>query len=365
MLFGIATVGKSPPLAWLNRWLNRWLAQYCPSQVSFRYVCIDCGGELDNNGDIHKLLAHQPYAILPTAPASSFQNAPGERPHQDIGASLQIMLRGANPENKFWPFAFNYALQISNVLTRGGRGVPLEGFTAQCGSVKKYRTFGCLVIVKTPDKRNRKLESNFHRGFFLGFTGTLLQIYYWDLVSQRFKRSYTIKFDECSTVMDRPSPNSLHLRDALDGKDMPIDDQEYIAPAAFDLASSSCPFIKLKVLEIQIRCDHEIFGIESADCADLTHAYISNMVPNSTGSGLGGWRRHYAGAYIVELNTHPVFNTADFHAACALFRASLQQHHTNTISLTYAPERKDPLREPWVFSSNPCRSIPSCHTGLV
>jgi hypothetical protein len=96
MLFGIATVGKSPPLAWLNRWLD----QYRPSQVAFRYACMEGGGELANNGDIQKLLAHNAYAIFPTAPASLFQNAPGERPHQDIGASLQVMLRGANLENK-------------------------------------------------------------------------------------------------------------------------------------------------------------------------------------------------------------------------------------------------------------------------
>jgi hypothetical protein len=48
----------------------------------------------------------------------------------------------------------------------------------------------------------------------------------------------------------------------------------------------------------------------------------------------------------VELNTHPVFNTADFHTACALVSASLQQQHTTTISRTLAPERKEPLRDP-------------------
>jgi hypothetical protein len=84
MLFGIATIGKSPPLSWLNR----WLAQYRPSDVSFRYACMDGGGELSNNGEVQKLLAHHGYAIIPTSPASSFQNAPGERPHQDIGAAL-------------------------------------------------------------------------------------------------------------------------------------------------------------------------------------------------------------------------------------------------------------------------------------
>jgi hypothetical protein len=67
--------------------------------------------------------------------------------------------------------------------------------------------------------------------------------------------------------MDRTSPNSRHMRDALAGKDLPADTQESSAPAAFDLSSSSCPFIKLKIMVLQIRCDHETFGIEVADCA--------------------------------------------------------------------------------------------------
>jgi hypothetical protein len=241
-------MGKAPPLAWMNRWLT----QYRPSQVPFRYACMDGGGELANNGDVQKLLAHNGYTLRPTAPASYFQNSPGERPHQDIGAGLQVMLRGANLKNKCWHFAFNYSLQISNVLPHGDRGVPFERFTGQRASVKKYRTFGCLVIVKPPDKRNGKLEVNFRRGFFLGFTGTLSQIYYWDLASQRVKRAYTVKYDECSTVMERPSPNSWHLRDALDGKELPVDTQETSAPAAFDLASTASPFVKLKELELQI-----------------------------------------------------------------------------------------------------------------
>jgi hypothetical protein len=187
-LFGIATVGKAPPLSWMNRWLT----QYQPSQVPFHYACMDGGDELANNGDVQKLLAQHGYILRPTAPASYFQNDPGKRPHQDIGAGLQVMLRGANLENKFWPFAFNYSLQISNVLPHGDRGVPFERFTGQRASIKKYRTFGCLVIVKPPDKRNGKLEVKFRRSFFLGFTGNLFQIYYWDLMSQHVKRAYTV-----------------------------------------------------------------------------------------------------------------------------------------------------------------------------
>jgi hypothetical protein len=67
---------------------------------------MDGRGELANNGDVQKLLAHRGYTLRPTAPASSFQNAPGERPHQDIGAGLQVMLRGTNLENNLFAIRF-------------------------------------------------------------------------------------------------------------------------------------------------------------------------------------------------------------------------------------------------------------------
>jgi hypothetical protein len=184
---------------------------------------MDGGGEMVNNGEVQKLLAHHVYNIQPSAPASSFQNAPGERPHQDSGYALHVLLRISNMENKFWPFAFNYTLQISNILPHGDCGVPLKRLMGERGDVAKYRMFGCLVIVKLPEKQNGKLEHKFCRGFLLGFTGTLLQIYYWDLESERVKRAFTVKYDECSTITDRPSPNARQLRDALDGKKIPAD----------------------------------------------------------------------------------------------------------------------------------------------
>jgi hypothetical protein len=246
---------------------------------------------------------------------------------------------------KNWPFAFNYSLHISNILPHGDRGVPLERFTGKRASFKKYHTFGCLVIVKPPDKRNGKVDVNFRRGFFLGFTGTLQQIYYWDLVCHRVKRAYTVKYDECSTVMDRPSPNSRHLHDAMDGKDIPVEDQESGAPASFDLVSSGYPFINLKELVLQIRCDNDTFGIVSTDCADLTRAFILDMLPHSTGAALRGWRRNYAGAYIVQLEHIPVFNRADFVQACETVRTSLLTQPKTTITMTMAPERKEALRD--------------------
>jgi hypothetical protein len=104
VIWGIATSGKAPPIAWMNR----WFAQYKPHSVPFHYTVMDEGGEMANNPDLLGLLDKHGYDISPTAPDSSFQNSPGERPHQDSGTSLRAMLHGASLPNKFWHFSFYY-----------------------------------------------------------------------------------------------------------------------------------------------------------------------------------------------------------------------------------------------------------------
>jgi hypothetical protein len=99
-------------------------------------------------------------------------------------------------------------------------------------------------------------------------------------------------------------------------------------------------------LVLQIRCDHHTFGIVSADCADLTRAFISDTSPHITGAALRGWRRNYAGAYIVQMEHIPVFNTADFVQACATVRTSLLTQAKTTITVTVAPDRKEALQYP-------------------
>jgi hypothetical protein len=83
-----------------------------------------------------------------------------------------------------------------------------------------------------------------------------------------------------------------------------------------------------------------------AACTALTRAYLSNMVTLCTGAAIRGRRRNYAGAYIMELDDMPVFNSADFIRICAAIRASLNTHPKTTITLTIALERKEPLRDP-------------------
>jgi hypothetical protein len=86
-----------------------------------------------------------------------------------------------------------------------------------------------------------------------------------------------------------PSPNARYLNDALDDKPITLETAASTATQAFDLASTSSPFIKLKTFDLQIRCDQPTFGIMAQECSILDHACISGMVPNSTGADLRGW----------------------------------------------------------------------------
>jgi hypothetical protein len=109
--------------------------------------------------------------------------------------TILAMLRGTNLDNKLWPYAFNYYLQICGLLTHGDRGVHFEGFTGQSGDVRRMWTFGCPVVPKPPVKRNGLLVQNFRRQCFLGFTVTTTQIYYYDMETKRVKTAYTIESD--------------------------------------------------------------------------------------------------------------------------------------------------------------------------
>jgi hypothetical protein len=309
---------------------------------------MDEGGEMAKNPDVLRLLEHHGYDVRPTAPDSSFQNAPGERPHQDIGTSLRAMLHGASLPNKCWPFAFYYHLLIHRLLPHGNRGVPHTWAGGGRGDLSKLRTFGCPVLVRPPGRRSAKLVNHVNCGIFLGYTSTLTQIYYFDVDTTRVKTAFSVKFDEAGVSMDVRSPNAKRLRDALDGHDPEMDATVTSAPSHLDLISSGCPFTALKTIVLNVRCALPTFGIETHDCAARHRAYLTGMSPSSTGSTLRGWKRNYAGDYIVELNGHAIFNSSDFSTSCALVhQAHLTIPHP-TLSLTLAPERKEALRDPGV-----------------
>jgi len=85
MLHGAVFCSKAPPL---DFW-NTWLAQYgLPNTVSDKYVHFDLGGELGQCTEVIELFCLAVYAIETTAPDSSHQNGPGERPHHSIAEGL-------------------------------------------------------------------------------------------------------------------------------------------------------------------------------------------------------------------------------------------------------------------------------------
>jgi hypothetical protein len=299
---------------------------------------MDEGGEMAKNPDVLRLLEHHGYYVRPTAPDSSFQNAPGERPHQDVGNSLRAMLHGASLPNKFWSFAFYYHLLIHRLLPHGNRGVPHTRAGGGRGDLSKLRTFGCPVLVRPPGRRSAKLVNHVNRGIFLGYTSTLTQIYYFDVDTTRVKTAFSVKFDEAGVSMDVCSPNAKRLRDALDGHDPEMD----------ATVSSGCPFTALKTIVLNVRCALPNFGIEMHDCAARHRTYLTGMSPSNTGSTLRGWKRNYRGAYIVELNGHVIFNSSEFSTSCTLVhQAQLTIPHP-TLSLTLTPERKEAICDPGV-----------------
>jgi hypothetical protein len=76
------------------------------------------------------------------------------------------------------------------------------------------------------------------------------------------------------------------------------------------------------------------------------------METQSTGASLRGWKRHYAGADVVEINGHTIFNALDLDLACAHVLDEFLSAPSPHISLTLAPERAENLRHtdvpPWM-----------------
>jgi hypothetical protein len=150
--------------------------------------------------------------------------------------------------------------------------------------------------------------------------------------------------------VDHPSPNARHLRDALESKPLTTEPADSAAPRVFDIVSTSSHFVKLKTFDLHIRCNHPLFGIMALDCSLLSLAYVNDMVPSTTGAGLRGWPRNYAGAYIVELDDHPIFGTVDFHAACSTILQYLSFAPCTVLRLTLAPERNEVLQDDGVVT---------------
>ena len=168
-LYGGTFATKAPPVDYINRWLAK---HGRGKDVANKYVRMDLGGDLGKSTDIRNHFEEAGYVVEPTAPDSSHQNGPGERPHRTIKDALRSILYGAGLPLKFWPYTFHHYLRLYNVVPRGTR--TLSSFEIRTGSppdLQYLRTFGCKVSA-LPARAHRpsSLEHGVRSGLFLGYT---------------------------------------------------------------------------------------------------------------------------------------------------------------------------------------------------
>jgi hypothetical protein len=212
-LYGETFCSKKPPIDFLNRWLAR---HGHPHDEPDTYVRFDLGGELGSSNKVVKLFEDAGYSVEPTAPASSSQNGPGERPHQTIANGMRALLDGAGLKPMFWPYAFQHYLWLYNMTPHGdAKASPFEICTGNKPDLRYLRVFGCQVYVIPPRPRrpSTTLEHAPSTGIFLGYTETSKNIIYYDIKSKEFKTAQHVGFNEAMNGIDSPSPNAQLLCD--------------------------------------------------------------------------------------------------------------------------------------------------------
>ena len=338
-LFGIPTGSKRPPVTWLHRWLTRF-----KSQNPNRIACMDQGGELGNSQEIKDLLEKHGFSIRLTAPESSHQNSPAERPHQIIGNAIRSMLHGANMPLNLWHYAFNHLLRIHSYIPHAGQTVsPHEAMGNTRPNISKLRTFGCRVYVKTPTRKSHKLDwDKVAKGLFLGYTGTMSQIYYFDLRTKRIKTATHVKYDEGMTdleMKDKP-PNALHLTNARTKLVPLLNDIEVPPPTELSLEVMQSPFPDLQTVTLPIKCNNDNLGIELDECTERKRAFLQTITPRSTASGIRKWKQNIIRSYIIEIDGKPIFTVQDANIALKKALQDAQHKRDPFITLVFAADRQ-------------------------
>ena len=334
-LYGETFRSKAPPIDFLNR----WLAQHgLGTDVPGKYVRFDLGGELGRCTEIVDLFERAGYRVEPTAPASSHQNGPGERPHQTIGDGLRAMLKGAGLEPKFWPYAFHHFLRLYNLtIHRDHEKSPYEICTGLIPNLRYLRVFGCRVYAVPPrDHRPEKAVDDSRAGIFLGYARTSRNILYYDLESEVVKTAQHVVFDEAMHDAPVKPPNARMLDGLRNGGDpdaLLIDD---IFP---ELIVTTSPFIQETTVSMPLdaAADHPC-GLHFDRCSRLLRAFVSRIDTPAAGHRIGAFRRKYVGSYVVSVNGSPVFSVADIDSA--LQRLQALEDPPSHVDFVFAPERR-------------------------
>jgi len=339
-LFGECFTSKAPPLDFINRWLRlHGLAH----EVAGKYVRMDLGGELGSNPAVRDLFTKAGYHLEPTAPMSSSQNGPGERPHQTLATAMRAILGGAGLSPRFWPYAFHHFMRLYNVTVhRDAKASPYELCSGNRPDLRLLRVFGCRVYVLPPKAhRSAAILSDARTGIFLGYTKTMRNILYYDTDSGLVKTAQHVAFDEAMNDMVDKPPNA-RLLDGLKTGDQTIYDAQIDVP---DLETSANIFTaEPQTITVSYEADAlSPLGLDFDKCNRLHRAYLSAVhrtpltLPPGQRRGLKSFRNSFLHSYVLSINDERVFDPTDVDKVLARL-AALPSPPTE-ISVVLVPER--------------------------
>jgi hypothetical protein len=220
-----------------------------------------------------KLFENAGYRVETTAPDSSHQNSPGERPHQTIADAMRTMLSGANLSMKIWPYVFHHFLRIYNSTVHGDHDAsPFELCSGSRPNLSLLRVFGCRVYaLPARPRRPDKLISDARTGIFLGYAKSMKNVLYFDSITETVKTAQHVAFDEAMNDLPDKPPNARLLGPVHDVD--PDQIQLDSTVANFDISIS--PFADFVTIQIQLDASatHPL-GFEFCDCSHLHQAFV-------------------------------------------------------------------------------------------
>jgi hypothetical protein len=232
------------------------------------------------------------YNPHPTGGDASWQNSPGELPRLTIAYLITAMLHGADLELKYWTWTFSHCLVLHNIIPHGDRGIPMVGIGGRAISIANLRMIGCYVYFCPPGRKPSKLEQHVKHRRFLGYTASWTHIYYIDLRTKNVKTTVHARFDEGTSALGRPTPNSRKLMAAL-GHPLPPEDTDTPIPVECGLVVVKSPFQTIITITVHIRCDSPNLGLQLATGAARACAFIQRIPPGSTCANIQDWKRKY------------------------------------------------------------------------
>ena len=194
---------KSPAVEEFRKYVDCY---GCHDKSIPKYIRMDQGGELYRSNLFKETVAELNYIIQPTGADSSSQNGMAENPNRVFANMIRCLLHSAGMSSKFWNYALLHAVYLKNRMphkTLGNTTTPYEMISKKKPDLSHLRVFGCRVYVRKPGKRKYKLDLNYYRGVFLGYTATADNIYYYDIDSDNIKIAKHVTYDEAGMTLSK------------------------------------------------------------------------------------------------------------------------------------------------------------------